>query len=258
VQESNGYIITFSIILTVVLGLLLSGTSQVLAPIQKKAVELDTKKQILGAVMDPAALAEFKPEEVLTYYNNRISSMVVDIEGNEVETGQDGNPIVAENVNVAKNYKLAPEDRLYPVFMYHEEGNPEAIESYILPVYGAGLWDEIWGFVALQTDVDTIEGVTFSHKGETPGLGARITSLDVQMRYQGKEIYDEEGNLQAVAMQKGEGKDYSGEKHKVDGLSGATITAVGVNNMLRNYLNYYQAFLEKQKSGASTGVAVLN
>ncbi len=257
-QQSNGYIITFSIILTVVLGLLLSGTSQVLGPIQKKAVELDTKKQILGAVMDPAELATFNPEEVLSYYESRISSKVVDIEGNEVETGKDGNPIVAENVDVAKNYKMAPEDRLYPVFIYHQEGNPDDVESYVLPVYGAGLWDEIWGFLALQTDVSTIEGVTFSHKGETPGLGARITSLEVQERYKGKEIYDDSENLQPVKMQKGEGRDYSGEKHMVDGLSGATITAVGVNNMLQNYLNYYQAFLEKQKSGASTGVAVLN
>jgi Na+-transporting NADH:ubiquinone oxidoreductase subunit C len=256
VQQSNTYIITFSIILTVVLGFLLSGTSQVLGPLQKKAEELDTKKQILGAVMDPEELAAFKPEEVLAYYESRISSKVIDIEGNEIETSSEGTPVVAEAVNVAKNYKLVPEDRLYPVFIYHQEGNPEAVESYVLPVYGAGLWDEIWGYLALQTNLNTIEGVTFSHKGETPGLGARITSLDVQERFQGKEIYDESGNLQSVAMQKGEGKDYSGDSHRVDGLSGATITANGVNAMLRNYLGHYKAFLDKQKSNA--GVAELN
>ena len=255
-QQSNTYIITFSIILTVVLGFLLSGTSQVLGPLQKKAEELDTKKQILGAVMDPEELAAFKPEEVLAYYESRISSKVIDIEGNEIETNSDGNPVIAEAVDVAKNYKLVPEDRLYPVFIYHQEGNPEAVESYVLPVYGAGLWDEIWGFLALQTNLNTIEGVTFSHKGETPGLGARITSQNVQERFKGKEIYNESGNLQSVAMQKGEGKDYSGDSHRVDGLSGATITANGVNAMLRNYLGHYKAFLDKQKSNA--GVAELN
>jgi Na+-transporting NADH:ubiquinone oxidoreductase subunit C len=257
VQQSNGYIITFSIILTVVLGLLLSGTSQVLGPIQKKAEDLDNKKQILGAVMAPQELKALKPEEVLSYYESRIASKVVDIEGKEV-ADSDGNPIVAETVNVGKNYKKAPADRLYPIFIYHEEGNEEAAISYILPVYGAGLWDEIWGYVALQTDLNTIEGVTFSHKGETPGLGARITENGVQARYQGKKIFDDNGQLQAVIMQKGEGKDYDGEEHKVDGLSGATITANGVNDMLKNYIGHYQPYLEKRKSGSSTGVAVLN
>ena len=256
-QQSNGYIITFSIILTVVLGLLLSGTSQVLGPIQKKAEDLDNKKQILGAVMAPQELKALKPEEVLSYYESRIASKVVDIEGKEV-ADSDGNPIVAETVNVGKNYKKAPADRLYPIFIYHEEGNEEAAISYILPVYGAGLWDEIWGYVALQTDLNTIEGVTFSHKGETPGLGARITENGVQARYQGKKIFDDNGQLQAVIMQKGEGKDYDGEEHKVDGLSGATITANGVNDMLKNYIGHYQPYLEKRKSGSSTGVAVLN
>ncbi|GAB2623671.1 NADH:ubiquinone reductase (Na(+)-transporting) subunit C [Belliella aquatica] len=257
-QQSNGYIITFSIILTVVLGLLLSGTSQVLGPIQKKAEDLDNKKQILGAVMAPEELKALKPEEVLAYYESRIASKVVDIEGKEVEQDTEGNPIVAETVNVGKNYKKAPADRLYPVFIYHEEGNEDAAISYILPVYGAGLWDEIWGYVALQTDLNTIEGVTFSHKGETPGLGARITENGVQARYQGKKIFDDNGELQAVIMQKGEGKDYDGEEHKVDGLSGATITANGVNDMLKNYIGHYKPYLEKRKSGSSTGVAVLN
>lgn len=257
-QQSNGYIITFSIILTVVLGLLLSGTSQVLGPIQKKAEDLDNKKQILGAVMAPEELKALKPEDILTYYESRIASKVVDIEGKEVEQDAEGNPIVAETVNVGKNYKKAPADRLYPIFIYHEEGNEDDVISYILPVYGAGLWDEIWGYVALQTDLNTIEGVTFSHKGETPGLGARITENGVQARYQGKKVFDENGDLQAVIMQKGEGKDYDGEEHKVDGLSGATITANGVNDMLKNYIGHYKPYLEKRKSGSSTEVAVLN
>jgi Na+-transporting NADH:ubiquinone oxidoreductase subunit C len=258
VQQSNAYIITFSIILTVVLGLLLSGTSQVLGPLQKKAEELDTKKQILGAVIDADQLRAMKPDQVLAFYENRISSKVVDINGNILEKDADGNPLVAEKVNVGKNYKLTPDKRMYPVFIFHEEGNPDAVESYVLPVYGAGLWDEIWGYLALQTDLNTIEGVTFSHKGETPGLGARITALNVQQRYQGKEIFDGSGNIQSVVMQKGEGKDYSSDPHKVDGLSGATITANGVNDMIKNYLQHYRAFLEKQKSSGKSEMASIN
>ena len=99
--------------------------------------------------------------------------------------------------------------------------------------------------------MDTIEGVTLSHAGETPGLGARITSVEVQQRYKDKTIYNEGGELVSVYMQKGEGKDYSGEPHKVDGMSGATITADGVNNMLKNYLQHYQSYMEKIKEGGS-------
>ena len=257
-QQSNAYIITFSVILTVVLGLLLSGTSQLLGPIQKKAVELDTKKQILGAVISAEEIDAMNPDQILAYYESRIASKVVDLEGNEIENDEEGNPIVAENVDIAKNYKLAPENRKFPVFIYHAEGNEDEVESYVLPVFGAGLWDAIWGYVALQTDVNTIEGVTFGHAGETPGLGARITAQNVQARYTGKSIFDESGDLQSVMMQKGEGRDYSDDPHRIDGLSGATITAVGVNNMLYNYLGYYKAYLSKKKEGSSTEVASVN
>ncbi len=250
-QQSNAYIITFSVILTVVLGLLLSGTSQLLGPIQKKAVELDTKKQILGAVMAASEIKTMKPDEILDFYDKRITSKVVDMEGNLVEKDADGNAIIAENVNVAKNYKMAPDKRLYPMFIFHKEGKPDDSEAYIVQVYGSGLWDEIWGFLALDTDLNTIAGVTFGHKAETPGLGARITENAVQERFRGKRIFDDEGNFQSVAMQKGEGRDYSDENHKVDGLSGATITANGVNAMFRNYLQAYKAYLGKLKDSKS-------
>ncbi|MCC5936105.1 MAG: NADH:ubiquinone reductase (Na(+)-transporting) subunit C [Lunatimonas sp.] len=246
-QQSNAYVITFSVILTIVLGLLLSGTAEVLKPIQKKAEALDTKKQILGAVISAEDIRKMKAEEIDAFYESRISSKVVNIEGEEV-TEQDGVAVTAETVDVGRNYKKAPADRLYPVFIFHKEGNEEAVEAYILPVYGAGLWDSIWGYLALQTDLNTIEGVTFAHAGETPGLGARITAGEVQSRFEGKKIFDESGNLESVSMQKGEGKDYSGDPHKVDGLSGATITAVGVNKMLEAYLGHYKAYLDKKKS----------
>lgn len=253
-RQSNLYIITFSVILTVVLGLLLSGTSQVLMPLQKEAEALDKKKQILGAVISGDEIAEMTPEEVNSYYASRIASVVVDLNGTEISE-KEGDVVSAETVDIAKNYKKAPEDRLYPVFIYHAEGDDSSVESYIFPVYGAGLWDAIWGFVALDTDMNTIGGVTFAHAGETPGLGARITEPGVQARFAGKEIYDASGNLVAVEMQKGEGKDYSNNPHQVDGMSGATITANGVNAMLENYLGAYKPFIESKKSSTAVAAA---
>jgi len=247
VQQSNIYVIVFTAIMTVVVGGVLSFTSQVLAPAQKKSVELDTKSQILTSVMDREKLGQMKPEEVLSIYDSRITSLVVDIDGNQIETDEDGNAIVAEQVNILKNYKKDPENRYYPVFKYMNAENKDKVDAYILPLYGAGLWDKIWGFVALDSDLKTIAGVAFAHKAETPGLGARIATPQIQQRFVGKEIYDDSGNLVSVKMVKGEGNAGLTE-HQVDGMSGATITGKGLNAMLENYLNYYQGYLKKTKN----------
>ncbi len=241
-QQSNTYIIVFSVVLTIILGLLLSGTSQVLGPLQQEAIALDKKKQILGAVISAEEIEAMSPQQINEFYANRISATVVDINGKEISG------VEAEKVEVAKDYKKAADQRQYPVFLFHAEGNPEAVESYIFPLYGAGLWDAIWGYLALETDMNTIGGITLAHAGETPGLGARITEGGVQARFVGKKIFDESGTLVAVEMQKGEGKDYSNDVHKVDGMSGATITANGVNNMLKAYLGSYEAYIKSKSS----------
>ena len=242
-RQSNAYVIIFSLILTIVLGGLLSGVSQVLGPIQKEAVDLDTKKQILGAIpAEKAALAEMTKEQILTRYSEVISSEVADYQGNVVITNAKGEPVVAENVDIEKNYKKPVEERLFPVFKYSAEGK----EAYIIPTYGAGLWDAIWGFVALAPDLETIQGVSFDHRGETPGLGARITSDDVQQRYQGKQLYNDQGEFVSVEMVKGEKTPESAlGPNRVDGMAGATLTANGVNAMLENYLGYYQNYFDK-------------
>lgn len=241
-QQSNTYVIVFSAILTIVLGVLLSGTSQVLGPLQKEAMALDKKKQILGAVMSAEEVGKMSPEQVNEFYGKRISATVVDLAGNPVAGVQ------AEMVEVAKDYKKPASERHYPVFTFHAEGNPDQVQSYIFPLYGAGLWDAIWGYLALNTDMNTIGGITLAHASETPGLGARITETGVQARYVGKKIFDESGELITVAMQKGEGKDYANDAHKVDGMSGATITGVGVNNMLKAYMGHYEAFIKSKSS----------
>jgi len=223
----------------------MSLTSVVLKPAQDKQVELDTKKKILGAVMDISNIQD--PNEILALYEKRVSSKVVDINGNEVTEDSKGFPIVAEKVNIQKNYKLAPEDRVYPVFMFMEDSDPSLVDAYIFPMFGNGLWDWIAGYIALDSDLNTIRGVAFDHKQETPGLGARITDDNVQGRYVEKKIYNEQDELVSVSMIKGEGN--SGlSAHQVDGLSGATMTAKGVNKMLEHYFKCYQGFISKVSS----------
>lgn len=229
--------------MTVVIGGILSFTSQVLAPAQKKSIELDTKQSILSAVMTLE-----KGDDALAIYSKRIKSMVVDIDGNLIEKNRKGNTIIAEEVNILKNYKMDRSTREYPVFEYMSESNPDEIEAYILPLYGAGLWNAIYGYVALEKDLNTIKGVSFGHVQETPGLGARIDSKEIQVRYQGKTIFDESGNLVSVVMLKGEKKDPSlFGTHEVDGMSGSTLTAKGLNAMVKDYLGCYEPFIKKNQ-----------
>ena len=229
--------------MTVIVGGLLSSLAVLLKDDQKKAVELDTKKAILKSVMtlDPDA-------DIEKIYGDRIVSFVVDYKGNVVEETASGNPVVAENVVLRKEYKKKKEDKLFPVFKFVKAGDKNQVESYILPVFGNGLWNNIWGYLALEKDLKTIKGVVFDHTGETPGLGARITESDIQDRYTNQLIFNQQGKLVSVNMVKGEGNDPAtlGE-HKVDGMSGATLTGKGVNEMLNTYLNFYLPYIKKQK-----------
>lgn len=236
-RQSNSYVILFSVILTIVLGGLLSLTSVGLKPLQDKQVELDTKKRILGAVVELDK--SLTPEEVLALYDERVNSKLVDIDGNVIENAE----VTAEKIDIGKNHKRDPKERMYPVFEYSNDKGE--LEAYILPMFGSGLWDWISGYVAMNPDLNTIKGIAFDHKQETPGLGARITEEGVKNRYKGKEIYEGD-ELVSVTMVKGEGNSGLSE-HQVDGMSGATMTANGVNDMLEHYLSCYQSFFEKNR-----------
>jgi Na+-transporting NADH:ubiquinone oxidoreductase subunit C len=185
-----------------------------------------------------------KGDDVDAEYTSSIKAISVNSKGEEIA-------VDAEKVNVMKMFKEKDvSKKVFPVFIY-TKGKEKA---YILPVYGNGLWDAVWGFVALDGDMNTIKGVSFGHKGETPGLGARITDKPVRDRFIGKEIFDTDGTLAGVTFQKGEKIDYTGQSHKVDGLAGASMTTNGVNNMLTSYFKSYEPYFKKTLAISSTNV----
>lgn len=205
------------------------------------------KKAILAAVQDKLGMEANKlsPEEVSGIFANSIKQEVFDMKGNlvsqeEVEArGYKGG--MAENVDMAKEAKKPEADRLIPMYTY-KEGDAE---FYILSVRGKGLWDAIWGNIALEKDLNTIAGVDFDHKAETPGLGAEIKDNSAwKKQFIGKSIIDEGGDIRGVAVMKGGAKN---DAWQVDGISGATITADGVGEMLKRGLKYYSPVLEKMK-----------
>lgn len=131
--------------------------------------------------------------------------------------------------------KEAKENHRLHVFVAEVDGETK----YVFPVYGAGLWGAIWGYVALNSDKDTVYGVYFSHASETPGLGAEIATPQFQGEFPGKKTLENgEIALGVVKNGKVEKPDY-----QVDGISGGTITSVGVDAMLKTCLNSYKNFL---------------
>ena len=235
-RQSNLYIVIYAGVLTIVCGGLLALASEGLKEKQQFNIDMEQKKNILSTVI---ALQE--GVDINQLYAKRVKAFVVDFQGNVKEGMQ------PKDVNLAAEYKKAQDQRLLPVYEFRNETDSSKTDYVVLPVYGYGLWNTIWGFVALKSDLNTVQGVKFQHAGETPGLGARIeTDEDVQDRYKGKTIY-ENGKLVSVTMMKGEGKDYSSNSHQVDGLSGATLTAKGVNNMLQDYFVAYENYMKKNK-----------
>jgi len=233
VRQSNAYIVLYASAITIVCGGLLAFASISLKDKQDANIALEQKKNILSSVLTLEEGAN-----IVEMYGKQVKSFVIDYNGN-VKAG-----LKPEDVIVAVEYKKKPEDRLLPVYEFRSQTDSSKVEYAVMPVYGYGLWNNIWGFVAVKSDFNTIQGVKFSHAGETPGLGARIESEEVQDRFKGKTIFDN-GKLTSVALQKGEGHDYSNDPHKVDGMSGATLTGKGVNNMLKDYLASYENYLKK-------------
>lgn len=232
-RQSNLYIVSFAAILTIVCGGLLALANQGLKPYQDELKRLDTRKQILSAVMSVE-----DGVDVNQIYESRINSYFVGANGEKLEN-YDANKYDPKKVykepDVAK--------KAFPVYEFKNESGSE-VEAYIIPVYGKGLWDDVWGYVAFNSDLNTIKGISFGHKAETPGLGARITDLEVQDRFKNKKILNENGELVSVEFIKGEKAQTTFTDYQVDGLSGATMTSKGVNNMLKAYFGYYDNYFK--------------
>lgn len=125
----------------------------------------------------------------------------------------------------------------------------------ILPIHGYGLWSTMYGFIALEPDLDTIAGLSFYEHGETPGLGGEIDNPRWQRRWVGKRLYDVDGRLAIEVLKGGVADGAPDAEHKVDGISGATLTTRGVNNMVRFWVgdNGFGPYLDGLRERLAAG-----
>jgi len=243
---SNGYIFRYAAIMVIVAAALLSTAAMLLKPFQERNMAIEK----MGGILSSAKIEGVEKEETIIKFNEYVTeSIVVDQEGNVVESLIDGNKEdgAAFKLNMKKQLyqKSKGMDFNLPIYKVNKEG--EII--YIFPLMGTGLWGPIWGNIALSDDLNTIVGVTFDHKGETPGLGSEITTTDFTNQFVGKKIFDENNQFTSILVVKGGVKTLAQnlQIHGVDAISGGTITCNGVNDMLQYVIESYLPYIEKQK-----------
>jgi Na+-transporting NADH:ubiquinone oxidoreductase subunit C len=229
---SNTYIFVFSLIMVTIVAVLLSFVSTQLKPMQEMNIQIEKKQDVLRSVGKAEKVAEVDDKN--TYIDEEFAqyiteSYVVDFEGNLVET--DAFEVM---LGLTAEIRKPREERNYPVFIYSENGGPK---KYVVPVRGKGLWGPIWGYIALEEDLNTISGAVFDHDKETPGLGSDINTRWFQEPFSGKTIFNEAGEFVSVEVVKG-GADPS-SMHQVDAIAGGTITSKALEEMIIDCMTGY-------------------
>jgi Na+-transporting NADH:ubiquinone oxidoreductase subunit C len=234
--DTNSYTIIFSIILVLVVGSLLAFFANATKEMRDNNDKVKTQMDILSAMgvdSDRSSATEI--------FNQYIKAQYV-IEGENVTEDKE-----AYLINIKKELDNAKQGLVQklPLFVGEKDGK----KLYIVPVRGNGLWDAIWGYIALNDDLKSINGVFFDHKGETPGLGANITESFFKDDFKGEMLFDASGNYKSVEISKSNGDPNNEDKtdNQVDAISGATITGTGVGAMLNSGIKLYLPYFETLK-----------
>ena len=241
-KNSNTYQILYAAVMVLLVGTVLAFIYMALKPKQNENIANDTRRQILSALH----IASTGDAQVKDLYEKYITQdLLVDRDGNIVDSAAN----VAFNVDMKKNVKLPDAERQLPVMKCTMD---DGSIKYVLPVYGAGLWGPIWGYIAVNDDGNTIYGANFSHEGETPGLGARIAEQPFQDEFKDKHLFVD-GAFKSVAVLK-KGQKATNGAEQIDALTGATITSRGVGDMMASCLAPYEGFLKKLQAAAVPAV----
>lgn len=236
--NSNIYTVIYTTIVVVVVAAALAFVSMKLGPSQKANAKAETLRQMMAAaqVKSTDELYASKNAEVLQLYADNIEeAFTINLDGEKVaELGTD-----KDNIELV--------DGLKPVNKAIKAGDCSTLPVYkfkggitVIPVYGAGLWGPIWGYVAFESDGRTIKGAYFDHESETPGLGAKIKDEPwFREKFAGKTV-----NLEAEpAFILAKNAEESGAANAVDAITGATMTSKGLNNALNTWFEAYSKFL---------------
>ena len=229
--NSNTYTVIYSIILVVVVAAVLAFAAMFLKPTQEANVKKDTIGQILTA-------ATVEGADILEVYKENIeSAILVDLDGNKVGELNVADCEVYGTSDLKK--QIAAEQKALPVYIFKNGYT-------VVPCYGAGLWGPIWGYIGLEKDLKTIKAVCFGHKGETPGLGAKIADEpSFAEAFVGKTVGAGE-----ILFEVTKPANRQTENNGVDAISGATITSQALGTTLNQWFGFYKNYLVKNAKAA--------
>lgn len=228
--NSNVYIVIYSVVMVFIVATLLAVAALALKPRQDANILNEKKTQIVKALGCDAATVSY--DDVVA------EALLLDAEGKIVEN---------DTQKVFDALQKVDETRdggKFPLFKAKDG-------SVVVPLTGAGLWGPIWGYIALAADMNTVKGIVLDHAGETPGLGAEITTAKHQAMYVNKTVFEGD-ELVGITLKKG-GADKE-NLHEVDAITGGTKTSDGVSAMIKECLTSYKPYFVAAK--AATEVAV--
>lgn len=250
-KDSVGGTLTVVVLLSLACSLIVAGAAVLLKPAQEVQKQLDKQKNILQA----AGLMQ-KDTNVQQTFAKFIEPKIVDLATGDYVEGMENFDAKASAKDPATSIAINPADdkagikvrsKYAEIYLVKDESGK--VTQAVLPMYGNGLWSIMYGFVAVQPDANTINGITYYEQGETAGLGGEIANPNWQRHFVGKKLFDA-NNQVALTV----GKNASANKdHGIDGLSGATLTSNGVDGSFKYWFgpNGFGPYLAKFKAGAN-------
>lgn len=247
--------------LSIVFSVVVSGSAVVLRPTQEKNEALSTRSNMIAAagMLSPDASNDKVSEEF-----DRFDVLIVEMGTGEVVPPDTVNAESAETYDqrgasrdpsLSKSLDEDPAgiNRLAKYRKAYVLRDGDKVTKVVLPIHGYGLWSTMYGFLALDDDANTVEGIRFYEHAETPGLGGEIENPDWTAKWKGKKIYSQGSwtDPEFAIVKGGVDEDTANKEHKVDSLSGATLTSRGVGNTINFWLGDrgYGPFLKKVRQG---------
>lgn len=256
-KESTARTLIVALLVCLVCSVFVAGAAVALRPTQLENRQLDKQRSILAI----AGLGEagMSGNQVKALYKERIVAKLVNLETGEYSDEFDPNtfdPLVAAkdpalSQSLSGNEDIASikrRERYSVVYIVEESGE---LDKLIMPVRGYGLWSTLYGFMAVQSDLNTVAGLGFYQHGETPGLGGEVDNPKWRSQWQGKELFNDDGKLAIQVVKGGVDPQSPRADHQVDALAGATLTSNGVNNLLHFWLgeNGFGPFIANLRAG---------
>ncbi|WP_299156871.1 Na(+)-translocating NADH-quinone reductase subunit C [uncultured Tenacibaculum sp.] len=241
--DSNGYTLLFAIGMVLIVGALLAFTASSLRPMIDANKRIEKQQNILYAMgvneNDESSAIFVSKDKVADEFSKYIKKQLV-IEGDK--TTEDANAYLID-VKKQQTAAKAGKVRKLPLFVGEKDGKA----FYIAPIRGKGLWDAIWGYVAMDKNM-VVQGAFFDHKGETPGLGANIKQRYFMDDFIGEDLMNN-GSFKGITVSKSNNDPKNEDKNdnEVDAIAGATITGDGVAAMIKSELGLYVPYFKTLK-----------